>query len=192
MVDRLLAARSAITQTFPLAAPHLRLEACDNLTLASLAPANGKNGELRLAIRERFGVDLPDTPRRIDGENIAFLWFGPLRWLAVAEHADDRDLERELRPLLSGLAFVADLTDSRAVFRISGGHARDVLAKVAPIDLHSRAFKPGDVALTHAHHIEMTLWQRDDSPTFEIAVPRSYAESFAAWLRAAAAEFLSQ
>ena len=64
-----------------------------------------------------------------------------------------------------------------------------MLAKGIAIDLHPRAFKPGDVALTIAAHIGVQLWQVDEAPTYEIAVPRSLAKSLWAWLSASAAEF---
>jgi sarcosine oxidase subunit gamma len=67
------------------------------------------------------------------------------------------------------------------------------LAKILPIDLHPRAFAPGDVASTTASHIGATLWRLEDSaeglPVFEIAVFRSLAGSFWDTLTRSAAEF---
>ena len=58
-----------------------------------------------------------------------------------------------------------------------------------PIDLHPRAFKPGDTAVTCVAHIGVQLWQIDDAPTYEFAVARSLAQSFWHWLEASAAEY---
>ena len=41
----------------------------------------------------------------------------------------------------------SDQSDSRLVLRLSGPRVRDVLAKGVPVDLHPKAFKPGDVAM---------------------------------------------
>ena len=43
--------------------------------------------------------------------------------------------------------------------------------------------------MTSIAHIGVQLWQRDDRPTYEIAVARSFAGSLWSWLEEAAAEF---
>ena len=83
----------------------------------------------------------------------------------------------------------SDQSDGRALMRLSGSRVRDLLAKGCPIDLHPRAFKGGDVALTTISHIGVHLWQVDDAPTYDLALMRSMAESFWSWLDASAAEF---
>jgi sarcosine oxidase subunit gamma len=57
------------------------------------------------------------------------------------------------------------------------------------IDLHPRAFTPGDTALTLAGHIGVQIWQLDDTPSYEIAVARGYAGSLIGWLLPAGEEF---
>jgi len=67
------------------------------------------------------------------------------------------------------------------------------LAKLLPIDLHPRAFAPGDTALTAAGQVGVQIWQRDvpadTGPTYELVVFRSYAAAMWQWLTRAAAEF---
>jgi sarcosine oxidase subunit gamma len=72
---------------------------------------------------------------------------------------------------------------------VRGPRARDVLQKGVLIDLHPGAFKAGDVAVTPVAHIGTHLWQADDTPAYEIAVFRSFAEAFRHWLEEAGAEF---
>ena len=74
-------------------------------------------------------------------------------------------------------------------FACSGPRARDVLQKGVLIDLHPGAFKTGDVAVTPIAHIGTHLWQVDDTPAYEIAVFRSFADAFRHWLEEAGAEF---
>jgi methylglutamate dehydrogenase subunit D len=57
------------------------------------------------------------------------------------------------------------------------------------IDLHPRAFATDFAAATSVAHIAVLLWQVDDRPTYEFAVPRSYALSFWHWLHASAGEY---
>lgn len=163
----------------------------ETLTMASLAAARGKTDALADALRAAYGVELPRKPGRTEGNGLALVWAGPDQWLAVAERGAGRDLEIELKLKLAGLASVVDQSDGRVVVRVSGPRAREVLAKGVPIDLHPRAFKPGSAAITHASHIGVIIWQLDERPTYELAMFRSYADSFAHWLDEAAAEFVS-
>lgn len=184
-----LAAQSAFTNWSGWKSPQLSIDVRDDLTIASFAAAKGKTEALKAAIRNTYGVELPAAPERTQAKDVAFIWYGPDQWLAVAERGNGRDIERELKPLLAGLAPVVDQSDGRAVVRISGPRAREVLAKGLPIDLHPRAFKANGVAITHASHIGVVLWQTGDAPTYEIAMFKSFADSFTHWLLDAAAEF---
>jgi methylglutamate dehydrogenase subunit D len=83
---------------------------------------------------------------------------------------------------------VADQSDARLVLRLSGPSVRDILVKGVPVDLHPKAFKPGDVAVTLVAYIGVQLDMLDDA-TFQLTAPRSMAGSFWSWLTAAATEF---
>lgn len=189
MADQGLLPTSAFLHWKPVKGSNFTVEARETLTMASFAAAKGKKDGLSAAIHAAYGVDLPKGSARVEGQGIAFVWAGPDQWLAVAERKDGRDLEVELKAALSGIASVVDQSDGRVVVRISGARARDILAKGIPVDLDARAFKPGNVAITHASHIGVILWQIDDKPTYEVALFRSYVDSFAHWLLDSAAEY---
>jgi sarcosine oxidase subunit gamma len=161
------------------------------LLLASVTACRGRSEVASAAIESAFGTPLPLKPRIATGRDIAFAWSGPGQWLAIAAHAavPGGDIEALLAPHLVGLAAVCEQSDGRLVVELAGPRAREVLAKGIPIDLHPRAFAPGDVALSVASHIAVQLWQVDDTPTYRLAVPRSFADSFRRWLGESAAEF---
>ncbi|WP_343062304.1 sarcosine oxidase subunit gamma [Hyphomicrobium methylovorum] len=190
MASPTLAARSAFTHATPIAAAGLVIRPHETLTMASITASKGKVDQVRAVIREHYGAELTNTPQRVTGKDIAFVWTGPDQWTAVAERGENRDIELELKPLLAGLAAIVDQSDARAVVQISGPRAREVLAKGVPIDLHPREFPRNGVAITHASHIGIILWQMDDKPTYEIAVFRSFADSLWHWLESSAAEFV--
>jgi sarcosine oxidase subunit gamma len=190
VTDHALEARSAFSDFTGLMSSRLMAHVREDLTLASICAANGKHAALAAAVKDAYGVELPVKAARVEGQEIAFVWNGPEQWLAAAERANGRDLERELKPVLAGLSFVVDQSDARAVIRMSGARARDVLAKGLPIDLHPRVFKPGMVAISHVSQMGVVLWQLDSAPTYELAIFRSFAQSFARWLHHAAAEYM--
>ncbi|TSD90095.1 hypothetical protein FFK22_004150 [Mycobacterium sp. KBS0706] len=147
----------------------------------------GRADDLASIVRSRYGLDLPTMPKRVEQGGLALIWSGPGQWLAVAE--DGRDLARELADAAGAFAAVSDQGDGLAVLRVAGPHARDALIKGVGLDLHPRAFGPGDAAVTVIAHIGAQLWQLDDGPTYEIAIYRSFAGSLWRWLEASAAEF---
>jgi len=164
-----------------------------DLALAYVLARNGKTDALQQRAQERFGLSLPMTAQHAaDGsipslDGLSFIWAGPGRWLARTPAQTGTALEAALRSELSAMASVINQTDGRCVFRIGGPRVRDVLAKGVPIDLDERVFRPGDTALTLVGHVSVHLWQVDPAPTYEFAVPRSFAASFCEWLLTAAA-----
>ena len=164
-----------------------------DLALAYVLARNSKTSELQKRVRERFGLALPMAAQHAENARVAgldslnFIWAGPGRWLAGTSAQTGASLEAMLRNELSGVASVINQTDGRCVFRIGGPSVREVLAKGVPIDLDPRVFSPGDTALTLVGHISVHLWQVDPTPTYDFAVPRSFAASFCEWLFAAAA-----
>jgi heterotetrameric sarcosine oxidase gamma subunit len=164
-----------------------------DLALAYVFARNGKDGDLRKRVRDRFGLHLPMAAQRADTgavpslDSLNFIWAGPGRWLAGTSAQTGASLETMLRNELSGVASVINQTDGRCVFRISGPSVREVLAKGVPIDLDPLVFGPGDTALTLVGHISVHLWQIDRTPTYDLAVPRSFAANFCEWLFAVAA-----
>jgi sarcosine oxidase subunit gamma len=167
--------------------PGVTVRPRDDLALARLIARKGRAADLVAAVRARYGLDLPATPKRVEQGGLAVIWSGPGQWLAVAE--DGRDLARELVDAIGAFAAVSDQSDGLAVLRVSGPRARDALIKGVGLDLHPRAFAGGDAAVTVIAHIGAQLWQLDDRPTYEIAIYRSFAGSLWRWLEASAAEF---
>jgi methylglutamate dehydrogenase subunit D len=140
-------------------------------------------------VRDAFGPEPVHARRCVIAGPIAFVWAGPGQWLAMADGEDGAAFEHRLRATLGNLASVSDQSDGRTIIRLSGAHARDVLAKGVPIDLHPRAFRAGDTAITTVAHIGAQIWQVDETPAYELIVPRSFAASFWEWLTESAAEF---
>ena len=157
--------------------------------LATVMVRKGRQGDLAAAAEQAYGVALPARSRLAAGPRAGFIGTGPGQWLVVSESLRNGELARDLAANFRGLASISDQSDGRAVVRISGPKARDVLAKGLPIDLDPRTFKVGDAATSLVSYIGVQLWQVDETPTYDIAVFRGFAESFWGWLTASAAEF---
>jgi methylglutamate dehydrogenase subunit D len=160
-----------------------------DLALATVMARKNKRDELARRVREGFGLNVPTSPRRVAYGPISFAWTGPGQWLAAAQGMEGHAFEARLRTAALGLASVANQSDGRTVIRAGGPKVRDALAKGVPIDLHPRAFGPGDTAVTTVAYLGVHLWQLDDMPTYEFAVFRSFGVAFWQWLLDASAEF---
>jgi sarcosine oxidase subunit gamma len=161
----------------------------DDLALAIVMAGKGRAAEVADAVRTLYRIELPSGPRRVAAGPLAFIGVAPGQWVAVEQGGNPLTFAARLTEALAGIASVSDQSDSRAVLRLAGPRARDVLAKGLALDLHPRVFGPGDAALSVIALIGAHLWQIDDAPTYEIAVFRSMAGSFAEFIRVSAAEY---
>jgi sarcosine oxidase subunit gamma len=144
----------------------------------------------RVAAGKHLGVALPVTPNTWAVGEPSALWLGPDEWLIVGRP----DLQGVLEAGIAGAltrtgGAVVDVTDQRTVLELSGARARDVLAGACAIDLHPRAFGPGDCVQTLLAQAGVILAQRLATPTFWIFVRRSFADHLALWLLDAMTEY---
>lgn len=137
-----------------------------------------------------LGVPLPAPNRVTTAGERAILWLGPDEYLVVAPDGDDvPGLAEDEESVVS----VVDVSANRTTIELSGPHARDVLEKGMSIDLHPRAFGPGQCAQTLLARAQVILRQVDSAdraePTYHVLVRGSFAPYLADWLVDAAKEF---
>jgi sarcosine oxidase subunit gamma len=134
---------------------------------------------------------LPVGPNTVQSsDDVTVLWLGPDEWLILTAPGDETDLIARLRTALAELhAAVTDVSGNRARLRLSGPHARDVLAKGCGLDLHPSRFRTGQCAQTILARTGIILHQVDDRPTFDLFPRRSFAEYAWMWLKDAMAEY---
>jgi sarcosine oxidase subunit gamma len=164
----------------PRAHSALRIREHLDLQLATLM-SRGDEAALTSRIAEQFGIDLSSAPTRWARGGTAFVGIGPNTWLACREAADP-NWASGLAATVSGLASVSDQSSGYAVLRLTGPAARHLLSRGAFIDFHPSVFGPGSAAVTMIAHIGVIIWQLDDEPTYDVALFRSYAESFWHWI----------
>ncbi len=171
--------------------PGLHVTERGHLATAAIALRAGQQAALAAALRDGFGLDLPQRPGCAGSGAVELVWNGPGQWLALdsaREGIGRFGFARELAARLGAAASVTDLTGARAVLRLTGPAVRDTLAKLLPVDLHESVFPAGAATLTLASHIGVTLW-RPDEAAWDIACYRSFGESLAHAVVEAAAEF---
>ena len=139
--------------------------------VTSIAPFRGQEG----AVATLLGTPLP-TPGHVQVVGGARLhWIGPGRALLVGGAVPEG---------LSGVAAVVDQGDGIAAVLLEGTAARDVLARLVPVDLRDETFPEGATARTLLNHMAVTL-TRLGPAVYEIMAMRSMAKTLVQELREA-------
>ena len=117
-------------------------------------------------------------------------WLGPDEWLIVTPSGQEGRLKAELGDALAGVfAAVVDNSSGLTTIHVSGANAAELLATDCPLDLHPRAFKPGQCAQTRLAKAGMTITPLADGSGFEVIIRRSFADYLLLWLQDAARAF---
>lgn len=137
------------------------------------------------------GIPLPLQPNRVAHmRELRTLWLGPDEWLVTAPAGAAPDIiGRLVRALASRHAAVSNLSASQAIIEIAGPQARALLEKGCGLDLHPRAFAPGQCARTIFARLPVIIDQVSAAPLYRLFVDRSAARWLCDWLIDAAEEF---
>lgn len=128
------------------------------------------------AVSSVTGIDLPQTREIVTSDLYQLGWMSPDELLLTCAHSQADGVVVQLERALAGQhAMAVNVSDARAVFVLSGPHAREVLAKLAPVDLAPAAFKPGMLRRTRIAQVAGAFWLQDDE-TFHIVCFRSVAK----------------
>ncbi|WP_415184344.1 sarcosine oxidase subunit gamma [Phaeovulum sp.] len=104
------------------------------------------------------GFSIPAQRAITSNGNKSALWMSPDEMLLLVPYTDAPTLAATLEAALSGtFALVADVSDARAMFRITGTRAAEVLAKLCPVDFETLA--KDEVRRTRAAQVAAALWQ---------------------------------
>jgi heterotetrameric sarcosine oxidase gamma subunit len=145
------------------------------IAVVSVTAWPGAGAALAEAVGATFGLDLAAPGRWTRAGDLVCIWNGPGHW--HLQRPGSEDLFTPLAAAAGAHAGLIDLGDARVVWRVGGPGARDILARLVPVDLHPRAFAAGDAATSLAGHLSVHLRQVDASPAYDLACPRSYGGS---------------
>ncbi len=173
---------------------NLRLQQRKNLTAIQVLAYTGQHETAAAAIGKALGIECPIEPGICNSDDhLQLTWNGPNSWMIIAGDAESGykpgGLLETLKKAVGEQAAVIDQSHGRCGLRLSGKHARVVMAKNCAIDLHPRAFKPGNCALTSVAHMSALVVQVDDTPCYDLFITRSLARSFAHAIEHACKEF---
>lgn len=120
--------------------------------------------KMRKAMHDVMGLTLPkERAINVDGDK-AVAWMSPDELLLMVPHSSVSDTLNALNKSLAGQHFLAaDVSDARAVLRVQGDAAREIIAKLCPVDMAPGVFGPGQIRRTRMAQIAAALWMPAES-----------------------------
>ncbi|MBL9074022.1 sarcosine oxidase subunit gamma family protein [Tabrizicola sp.] len=116
------------------------------------------------AIKAVTGTKLPAQRRiEVNGDR-ACGWMSPDEYLLILPYADVSAALASLAKSLAGEHYLAvDVSDARAVFRVEGDRAAEVLAKLVPVDFDR--LEPGELRRSRTAQVAAAMWKQDQGFT---------------------------
>jgi heterotetrameric sarcosine oxidase gamma subunit len=171
--ENMAVARSPITPAAPVqvvagwevsgARSDAALTITDSTPLAKVQLRAAPNGALAKALGVPFGRAARDAGELLIGS-------GPGQWLVLAQPGAARGVVRRLEGIAAGSApgefvSVTDLTHGRALVRLAGQQAPDLLARLCPADLHDDMAPDGTAFRTSVAGLATDLIRDDRDGT---------------------------
>lgn len=135
--------------------------------LASVTPAEGL-GMITIradlaragdAIAEAAGLAIPEPTRIVTDGSRSLGWMSPDELLLILPATETAEALAALTDALAGEhALVADVSDLRAVFDLTGPKADQLLQKLSPIDF--AAFPKDGLRRTRAAQVAVAFWRQ--------------------------------
>ena len=155
-----LVSKSPALGLLPVEAGNTRLDECRYDAITWVAPYDGQEE----AVGRSLGFAFPGPNETTGQDGARAIWVGPSQALVLGGAVSPEG------------AAVADQSSGWAVLELSGADARDVLARLTPVDLRDGAFPAGATARTVIGHMTGSI-TRTGADTYEIMVFRSMAKT---------------
>lgn len=141
---------------------------------------------LAKAIKDAIGQKVPGQHEALVNGDTGICWMSPDELLVLVPYAE---VEAKLAAMTNALggthALAVNVSDARAVFRVSGASAREVMGKIAPADFSGDAFQPGQIRRSRLAQVAGAFWM-DDANSFRVVCFRSAADYVFKLLKVAA------
>nr|WP_256474067.1 sarcosine oxidase subunit gamma family protein [Lutimaribacter sp. EGI FJ00013] len=160
-----MTAKTPCAGLLPISAGRVTVTEVDPGPMTAIAPFKGKEKTLAGALDRAHGLGGPAPGQtRVKG-HVRILWFGHAHALLVGVAP---------KPTLARHAALTDQGDAWAVVQVEGAEARDVLARLTPLDLRDAVFAVDATARTELAHMQAAI-TRVGAQAWQMMVFRSMA-----------------
>ncbi|MEP1201969.1 sarcosine oxidase subunit gamma [Tateyamaria sp.] len=132
------------------------------------------------------GQEMPAQGKAQCAGEKGICWMSPDEVLVLCPYAEiDKTLAKIKADLGDTHSLAVDVSDARALFVVQGPNAREVMAKLAPVDLHPATFTPGMFRRTRMAQVPAAFWMQGED-AFHVICFRSNAQYMFDLLKTAA------
>lgn len=126
------------------------------------------------AVKSAVGVDMPAQRTITMNKTRGAAWMSPDELLLMMSYASAESTAAKIRKSLGKThSLVVNVSDARAVFALTGGKAREVVAKLSPVDM--QALKVGEIRRTRLAQAPVAFWMSGEDEITLVAF-RSVAQ----------------
>lgn len=126
--------------------------------------------------KDLTGFDVPKQGQAVSKGDTGLCWMSPDELLILVPHATvSAALDAIAQAMGSEHHLAADVSDARAQIAVEGPFAREVIAKLAPVDLNADTFGVGTFRRTRLGQVAAAFWMSAENE-FEVICFRSVAE----------------
>lgn len=158
-----MTARTPCAGVLPLRIGSVRIEEQPFQPMTSVMPLAGKEKSVSTALQKQVGAGLPEVGQTATGDKVRVIWSGLGQYMVLGA---------ALKPIKG--AAMTDQGDGWTHVSVEGAGARDVLARLVPMDLRDASLSEGGAARTQLGHMAAILL-RTGVTRYEVMVFRSMA-----------------
>ena len=115
--------------------------------------------KFQTGLKKATRLSPPGTRQIEQAGALSLAWMSPDEALLIGPEEEVSEILPLLETALNSChAMVVDVSDARAVFAISGGAARSVAAKLAPVDMRVTGFPVAEIRRTRFGQIAAAMW----------------------------------
>ena len=130
--------------------------------------------KVKNAVTGVTGVDMPAQRGCNVVADSGLAWMSPDELLVMVPHSEANTVLETMAKGLKKQHYMAEnVSDARAVFTVTGKYAREVIAKLAPVDMSG--FTVGEIRRTRLAQVAAAFWMHGDD-AFTVVCFRSSAD----------------
>lgn len=144
------------------------------------------NADFKNTVKSISGCNVPAMRELSHGKTGTVVWMSPDELLVLCAYDKAQVVtDKAAKQLGKTHSIAVNVSDARAVFTITGNGAREVIAKLAPVDM--AAFKTNEIRRTRLAQVPAAFWL-SDADEITVVVFRSVAQYVFDLLKTAAAK----
>ena len=132
--------------------------------------------KLKKALTGLTGGSFPKQREIAANGDKALCWMSPDELLLLVPHGEAGTAVATIDAAMAGQHYMAvNVSDARAMFEVKGPGAREVMARLCPVDFHPDRFAPGEMRRSRMAQIPAAFWMPEED-CFRVICFRSVAE----------------